>query len=426
MTKDMEHPNPNNEHPRWAPSFFAIWSGQACSLLGSHLVQFAIVWWLAKTTGSATVLAVGGVAALLPVVFLGPFAGALVDRWNRRVVMIAADGMIALCTLVLVMLFTLETVEIWHIFDLVFLRAVGQAFHNPAMFATTALMVPKEHLTRVSGLNQTLEAVMNILAPPLGALLVGILPMAWILSIDIGTALLAILPLCFVHVPQPKRDLTVPSTLFADLREGYRYVTAWRGLFLVCLLFAALNFLLAPLTTLLPLLVTEYFGGQAMTLGVLDAVFGSGMIIGAVTLSIWGGFKRRIVTTLMGIIGVGMCIILLGTSPMVSFGLALAAIFFIGSIMPIAQGPLRALLQAVVSPEKQGRVFSLMGSLVGIAMPAGMMIAGPLADWLSIPALFIINGVVFFSLGIAAFGVPALMKIENHQAAAVRDDSQSA
>jgi DHA3 family macrolide efflux protein-like MFS transporter len=425
MRKDTEAAGPMNSR-RWSRPFFAIWFGQAFSLLGSQLVQFALVWWLAKTTGSATVLAAGGITALLPVVFLGPFAGALVDRWNRRLVMIAADGLIALSTLVLVVLFASKVVEIWQIVALILVRAAGQALHSPAMYATTSLMVPKEHLTRVAGLNQTLEAVLNILAPPLGALLVNLLPMAGVLSIDIGTALLAILPLCFVRVPQPKRDSTTPSTFLEDLREGYRYVSAWRGLVLVCLLFALLNFLAAPVGLLLPLMVTEYFGGQAMTLGALEAVFGCGMILGALALSVWGGFKRRITTTLTGVVCLGVFVVLLGVSPAVSFGLALSALFLSGITISIANSPLRAQLQAVVAPEKQGRVFSLVGSLGGIAMPAGYLAAGPLADLLGIPALFILTGVIFVVIGIAALGVPALAKIEDHESGSRIAESENA
>jgi DHA3 family macrolide efflux protein-like MFS transporter len=414
MTGSAASPHPQ-ENTRWAPKFFAIWTGQAFSLLGSQLVQFALVWWLAKTTGSATLLAAISIAAVLPTVLIGPFAGALVDRWNRRMVMIAADGAVALSTVILVILFALGSVQFWQLFILLFLRAVGQSFHHPAMQASTSLMVPDKHLTRVAGVNQLLEAVMGVAAPPLGALLVGVLPMAAVLSIDIGTALLAILPLCFLSVPQPERAAAVPATVLADLREGFRYVARWRGLLLVCLLAASLNFLLAPLSALLPLMVTEFFGGQAMSLAALDAAFAAGMIFGALALGIWGGFKSRIATTLLSILCLGPFIILLGVSPAVSLGLALAAVFFIGILIPIASGPIRALLQAVVSPEKQGRVFSLTGSLTGIAMPAGLIVAGPLADGLGIPAVFVIAGGLFLCLGVAAFGIPAVRKIEDQR-----------
>jgi MFS family permease len=156
--------------------FFTVWTGQAVSLLGSQLVQFALVWWLTETTGSATVLAGATIVALLPQILFSPFAGALVDRWNRRAVMIVADTAIALATLLLAALFALGIVEVWHVFALTFIRSLGGAFHWPAMQASTTLMVPQKHFARVAGLNQTLFGATNVISPPVGALLLQVLP----------------------------------------------------------------------------------------------------------------------------------------------------------------------------------------------------------------------------------------------------------
>ena len=159
-----------NEAPQvesnWKRTFFLIWTGQAFSLLGSSLVQFALVWWLTQKTGSATVLAAATFVALLPSVFLGPFVGALVDRWNRRIVMIAADGMVALATAALVILFWLDIAQVWHVYVVLFVRSLTGTFHFPAMQASTSLMVPDKHLSRISGLNQALRASSTSLPRP--------------------------------------------------------------------------------------------------------------------------------------------------------------------------------------------------------------------------------------------------------------------
>ena len=196
--------------------FFTIWIGQIFSLLGSELVQFALVWWLTKTTGSATVLALAAMMAVLPRVLISPIAGALVDRWNRRVVMILADGLIALAVVVLAVLFALDEVQVWQVFALMFVRAAGAAFHWPAMQASTTLMVPEKHLSRIAGLNQALWGMASIAAPLLAALLLEVLPMQAILMIDVLTAVLAITPLFFIFVPQPQRVETteqIPQNL---------------------------------------------------------------------------------------------------------------------------------------------------------------------------------------------------------------------
>ena len=206
-------------------------------MFGSMLVQFALVWWLTQKTGSATILATASLVAYLPQVFLGPFAGAIVDRTNRKAVMIIADSMVALTTLALVVITAFGMLAPWHIYVAMFLRSLGQAFHWPAMQASTSLLVPEEHLSRVAGINQALAGAMNIIAPPTGALLIGVLQLQWVLSIDILTAVLAILPLFFVHIPQPVRILasagkSMVGSILEDIKEGFLYVFRWKGLVL--------------------------------------------------------------------------------------------------------------------------------------------------------------------------------------------------
>src|SRR4030043_2057334 len=185
--------NATLEKPKsWAPRFFTIWTGQAFSLFGSQLVSFAVIWWLTQTTGSATVLASATLVGLLPQVILGPFTGTLVDRWSRRLTMIVADSLIALATVFLAVLFALGHVQIWQVYALLFVRSVCGGFHWPAMQASTTLMVPKEHLARIQGLNQMLQGGMSIASAPIGALLLVLLPMAGLLASDVFTAVLAI------------------------------------------------------------------------------------------------------------------------------------------------------------------------------------------------------------------------------------------
>jgi DHA3 family macrolide efflux protein-like MFS transporter len=188
----MENAAQDKSSTKWAFPFFTIWTGQAISLLGSQLVQFALIWWLTKTTGSGTVLALASLVGLVPQILLGPLIGTLVDRWNRRVVMIVADSIIALATAGLALLFWNGNIQIWHVYALMFIRSLAGGFHFTSMQASTSLMVPKEHLSRVQGLNQMLNGGMNIISAPLGALLLEILSIQGILSIDVLSALFAI------------------------------------------------------------------------------------------------------------------------------------------------------------------------------------------------------------------------------------------
>ena len=181
----------------WKTRFFTIWGGQALSILGSQLVQFALIWHLTVQTGSATVLATASLVGTLPQVILGPFVGTLVDRWNRRWIMLLADGIITLATILLAVLFALDAVAIWHIYVVMLIRSLAGSFHGNAMSASTSLMVPVEHLTRIQGINQMLTGGLNVVSAPLGAFLLDVLPLQGILAIDVATALLAIVPLLF-------------------------------------------------------------------------------------------------------------------------------------------------------------------------------------------------------------------------------------
>jgi MFS transporter, DHA3 family, macrolide efflux protein len=405
----------------WAPKFFLIWTGQAFSLIGSSLVQFALVWWLTQKTGSATILATASLVALLPQIFLGPFVGALVDRWNRRLIMIISDSSIAAVTAVLIFLFLSGRVQVWHVYIILLLRSLGGAFHSPAMTSSTSLMVPHKHLARIAGMNQTLQGVVTIFAPPLGALLLALLPTGQVLMVDIVTAALAVVPLLFISIPQPPRQVaqangTAQKTSYwHDLKEGYTYVLKWRGLLYLVLLAMALNFLLSPSSSLLPLLVKKAFGGGAPELAWTESVFGIGVIVGGLILSVWGGFKRRIMTSLSGIVGIGVAVILGGLTPGSMFWLLLLANFFLGSFQVLANGPLSAIFQSTIAPDMQGRVFSLFSAGATAMMPLSLLIAGPLSDWLGIRVWFVFGGAVCILMTVVAFFNPVIMNIELEQ-----------
>ncbi len=425
MTAETQPSDPE----RWAIKFFTIWIGQAFSLVGSSLVQFALIWWITQRTGSATILATVSLVALLPQIVLGPFVGTLVDRWNRRLIMIVADSGIALATVGLMILFATGRIEVWHIYVAALIRSLGGAFHHPAMSSSTSLMVPNRHLTRVAGANQLLQGVVSIFAPPLGALLISVLPTEWVLSIDVGTALLAVVPLLFIPIPQPQRSFarttgtTEKTSYWQDLSAGLRYVAKWPGLQGLILLAMALNFLLSPSSSLLPLLVTKGFDGGAQELALVESAFGVGIILGGILLSTWGGFKRRIITSFTGIIGIGLGVILTGAAPVNLFYLVLAANFLLGFSQVLANGPIHAIFQSAITPEMQGRVFSLISAGATAMMPLSLLVAGPVADLLGVRFWYIAGGSICILMTLAALFIPAIVNIEsNNQKASPHSD----
>jgi DHA3 family macrolide efflux protein-like MFS transporter len=408
----------NSNHAGWKRTFFIIWSGQAFSLFGSELVQFALVWFLTRQTGSASVLAMASFVALLPRVLISPFIGALIDRWNRQRVMIFADLFIAGFTLVLAVIFWQNRVQVWHIYAIMFIRALGSSFHWPAMQSSTSLMVPKDQLARISGMNQTLQGILGILAPMTAALLLDILPMQGMLAIDILTALIAITPLLFVVIPQPvKNEGVTPYAgiggLIRDVKEGFRYLANWKGMMVLTIAATLLNFLLNPGFTFTPLLVTQHFGKGAVELSLVEAVFSFGMIAGGIMLSVWGGFKRRIMTTLSGIMGIAVSTAIIAVAKPSEFLWAAAGMGVTGFMMPITNGPISAIMQAHVEPEIQGRVFTMTNSLMSAMIPVSMLVAAPVAEWIGIRGWLALASAGCLVIGITCFCVPELMDVEN-------------
>ena len=412
MTSQVQKQLPAN----WLKRFLIIWIGQAFSILGSRLVQFALVWWMTKETGSAVVLATSSTVTYLPQIFLGPFVGALVDRWNRRLVIIIADAAVAVATLVLAFLFLTGLIELWHIYALLFLRSLGGTFHWPAMQSSMSLLVPDKHLTRVAGFNQILDGGVNVLGPALGAILMEAMPIQGVLSIDVVTAMIAITPLLIIAIPQPVNESAVeritPRVVLKDVKEGFRYVAGWRGMLIILIFAMILNFLFAPTGTYLPLLVTDYFKGGVWHLGLIQSLSGAGMILGGLLLSVLGGFKRKVLNILVGMIVMGGTAVLVGVTPANLFILAAISYGIEGISNTFLNGGAFSLLQSLLRADMQGLVFGLISSATSICSPLGLLVSAPVVEKFGIQPWFIFCGIVSILMGLVSLMIPDVLKIE--------------
>jgi len=407
--------NENNENPiaqaipaHWLRNYLPMWIGQAVSLLGSGLVQFALVWYMTEKTGSATVLAMATFVALLPRVILGPFAGALVDRLNRKAIMIISDSAVALATFALVVLFYLGITQIWHIYAVLFVRSLCGSFQYPAMQASTSLMVPREHFARLGGINQAMYGVIDIVSPPLGALLISFMTMQAVLAIDLVTAAIAIVLLAlFVRVPQlplsQSAEAITPARVLADVRNGLKYAVDWPGMFKLMMMASLINMLASPAFSLLPLMVTKIFGKGAAEVAWLESALGLGIVAGGLLLGAWGGFKRKTATSLAGLIGMGAGITILGLTDRDTYLLAVGMMGLVGLMNALANGALGAVMQTKIPPEMQGRIFTVIGSLASATSPLGMLLAAPVAEKLGIRAWYLIAGIFCAAMGVYGF-----------------------
>ncbi len=407
-----------NETQAWKTRFFTVWTGQQLSLIGSRIAQFALVWWVTEKTGSATVLATATMVALLPRILLGPVIGALVDRWNRQKIMMISDSFVALVSLWLAYLFWTGTMQVWHVYVVMLARSAGGAFQSPAFRASTTLMVPSKHYTRMEGLNQTISGVLSVSAPPLGALSLALLPLSGVMMIDVITALFAIVPLFFLSIPQPPPEhvhAIRAASVLSNTREGLRFILHWPGLLALVGLVLVMKIMMMPAFSLTPVLILKNFGRDASSLALYQALIGAGTIGGGFLVSVWGGFKRRILTILLGFGGMGLGAVIVGFSSTERFWMALVGAALLGGMMAIANAPYTAILQARIPSHMQGRVMASLGSLLTLTTPIGLAMAGPISDLLGVQFWYRIGGIVCILLAVAGLLFPALMHFEDQE-----------
>jgi DHA3 family macrolide efflux protein-like MFS transporter len=397
--------------------FFVMWTSQAFSLIGSAVVEFALAWYLTRETGKAAILATAVLVAMIPQIILGPLIGPFIDRWNRKMIMIFSDLAITLVTVVLVFLFLTDTIQVWHIYVAMVARAIGQTFQFPAMMAAVATIVPEKDLARANGLNQTLQGIITIAAPPLGAFLMEMLSMYWVLAVDIVTAVIAIGFLLFITIPQPARTtLAAKSNVIQDMVQSFRYLWSRRGLTILLVLVAILGLFTTPPFILMPVLVNEQLAGDVLKLGWINSTFGIGMILGGILLGAWGGFKKRVITSFLGIMIVGATLIGMGFASIPLFYFILVVCLLLGVGLAIANAPFMAIMNSVVAKDMQGRFFSLVGSITSVMVPLGLAVAGPLADVIGINRIFFISGAAVLVLTPLGLFSKAVLNLESHSA----------
>lgn len=368
-------------------TFVLIWFGQVISIIGSSLTHFGIGVWIFQQTGDAMPFALSMLFGSLPRLVLYPVAGSLADRWNRRWLMILADTGNALATLGLVLLLSAGALEVWHIY---LLSAIGSAlgtFQQPAFDASITMLVPKERLTRASGMIQTAYSLGDILAPLLAGFLFVAIGLSGIVLIDFATYFFAVFTLLLVRIPQPKLELRADGSrnrIASDVRFAWRYLRERPGLFNLQLYYACVNFFLSTVFVLSgPLVLSQH---DAQVYGVVQTVLGIGGLAGGLVASAWGGPKTHMVRSVTGGIAFYMLgVVIAGLRIHPAFpALGLALNVFTVSIV---QSVSNAIWQLKVAPEVQGRVFSLRYMVATIVSPLAYLTAGPLADWVFEPLM---------------------------------------
>lgn len=369
--------------------FTVVWAGQFVSLLGTGMTGFALTIWAWQLTGKATALALVGLFNFAPTVLMSPIAGALVDRWNRKLMMMLSDLVAGLTTVAVLALMAAGRLEIWHLYTTGAVSGAFQAFQFPAYSAAVSMMLPKEQYARANGMIGLAGSTSNIIAPVAASILLGVIGTTGIMAFDVLTFIVAIGALLPVHIPNPPStqpmDGARPS-LLRDSVYGFRYIYERPSLLGLQLVFFSINLVMSLSLPLRPPMILARTNDDTIVLGSVQSALGVGGVLGGVLMSVWGGPRRRVHGVLMGMALsslLGTMATGLGREPFTWAFAAFSTMLF----LPIINGCNQAIWQAKVPPEIQGRVFATRRLIAQITAPVGMALAGPLADWVFGPAM---------------------------------------
>jgi DHA3 family macrolide efflux protein-like MFS transporter len=370
-------------------SFVIIWVGQFVSIFGSALTRFAITVWIYQETGSATALTTGGFFAMAPTFLLLPFGGALADRLDRKKVMIVADVIGGLCTAFLLSLYLAGELQIWHIYLTNAILSATEAFQYPAFVAATAMIVPKEHFARVSGMRELAASASRIFAPLVAGALLAILDVSDLMVIDLITLSIALFTLIVVTIPSPeksKEGAKAQSNLLKDVTYGFKFIYERPSLMILQSILLTLNFMYTLTGILIPAMILSRTSNNELILGSVQSVMSAGAMVGGLLISIWGGSKRKIKTVIVAQV-------LTAVLGRMWFGLGhdtftwLLPAFFIYLFIPISNGSTSAIWLAKTPPDVQGRVLATRRFAAQFINPFSALLAGPLAERFFEPAM---------------------------------------
>lgn len=389
----------NNLKENWLKNIILFLSSQTISLFGSSLVQYAIMWHITLTTESGLMMTLYIICGFIPTFILSPVAGVWADRYNRKMLIILADGLIAIATLTLAILFLMGFDAIWLLFVMAAVRAFGTGIQTPAVGAILPQIVPKDKLMKVNGANGSIQAIIMFVSPMVSAALLGLTSIEMIFFIDVITAAIAIVTLFVLKISVHEKAAEKQTTsYFSDFKQGLQYVNNHVFLKKFFLFFAVFFVLMAPASFLTPLQVTRGFGDDVWRLSAIEIAFSIGMMVGGGIIASWGGFQNKIKTLGFACVIMGVCTFALGIIPVFWVYLAFMAIF--GVALPIFNTPATVLLQEKVEEDYLGRVFGVMGMISTSMMPLGMLIFGPIADFIKIEWLLVGTGVFIIILAI--------------------------
>jgi DHA3 family macrolide efflux protein-like MFS transporter len=375
------------KRPAGMVGFSIVWAGQIISVLASSMSGFGFSLWMYKQTQSATAMAGMQIAFILPFLLLSPLAGVMVDRYNRKLMMMVSDLAAVLATGAILILYATGNLQFWHLYIAAAVNGLGNTFQWPAYSAAISSMVPKEQYGRANGMMSLVDAGPGVVAPILAGIILAI-PFAWIMMIDVATFFIAIGALLIVHVPQPEKTIEGQKQQGNMLKEaayGFTYIFQRPSLLGLQLIFFAGNLFTGIGFTVLAPMVLARSAQNSLAFGSVQTAGAVGGIIGGLIMSAWGGFKKRVHGVLLGWFLSGIFMAALGLVGGLPVWITFMALTML--VVPLVNGSNQAIWQAKVAPDVQGRVFSARRLIAWFANPISPAIAGVLADFVLEPAM---------------------------------------
>lgn len=396
----------------WKRKFYLIWSGQLVSALTSSIVGYAIIFWLSIETKSAEVLSYAMIASLLPQVLLGMFTGVFVDRWCRKWTMIGADSFIAFCTAILCILYYTGIAEIWHVYMLLAMRSVGNAFHTPAMQASIPLLAPEKQLMHISGINQIIYSISNIAGPAIATILINIMNMTYVLMLDIGGAIIACATLLFVEIPDPDKKASGKTSILKDAKEGFKAIFEKKGMGWIFMSDIFTTFFILPVSALFPLITLQHFEGTNFQMGLVETLYGVGALIGGGLLGLRKiKLANKVLIIIITDVILGFMFLFTGLLSPSGF---IAFLFFVsigGITSAIFMGAFTVILQTKIATEKLGRVFSMFGSITLLPALPGLLATSYIAKNIGLTNACVISGIAIIISGGILLVIPSVREL---------------
>ena len=404
------------KYNNWKLKFYTIWAGQAVSLITSAILQMAIIFYLTEKTGSAMVLSMASLVGFLPYAVFGPAIGVLVDRHDRKKIMIGADLIIAAAGAVLAIVVLYMELPVWIVMIVLFIRSIGTAFHTPALNAVTPLLVPEEQLTKCAGYSQSLQSISYIVSPAVAALLYSVWDLNAIIAIDVLGAVIASITVAIVRIPKLGDQVqSLEPNFIREMKEGIVVMRQNKGLFALLLLGTLYTFVYMPINALYPLISMEYFNGTPMHISITEIAFASGMLAGGLILGRLGSYEKRVPLITGSFFMMGASLAIAGLLPPSGFIIFVVCCAIMGLSVPFYSGVQTALFQQKIKPEYLGRVFSFTGSIMSLAMPLGLILSGFFADRIGINHWFLISGILIIGIAIVCPMMTEVRKLDLKQ-----------